>query len=222
MKLRSIPLASFLLLQCGSNSDNIMLPLESGKLLYLPDPCFYCRISTGRHLSWNHETAHSLVSSLLRCCTNGTEITAFQLASLPHSTYLAKETTTASLKAWSFIRQRRRLHLHPPVEPFWAAAHAWQGGLANDMVAWVGKWQRKGKSGLPRQAFTSEQEPDVLKPEWLHTGKLRLPTPLSSVSRAHLLGGMERSVLSQWRTYPQCRASIMSKYWWRLQWHEYL
>jgi hypothetical protein len=38
---------------------------------------------------------------------------------------------------------------------------------------------------------------------WSHAGKLRLPTPLSSVSRAQLLGGMEQSGLISWRTYPQ-------------------
>jgi hypothetical protein len=57
-----------------------------------------------------------------------------------------------------------------------------RGPGKNDMIVWKGKWQRKKeeKSGLSRQAFTNEQDGRT-------RAKLRLPTPLSSVSRAQLL-----------------------------------
>jgi hypothetical protein len=71
------------------------------------------------------------------------------------------------------------------------------GGLANDMVVWMGKWQRKKKRAVcPDRAFTNEQGARRSQAGWLHAGKLRLPTPLSSVSPAQLLGGMEQSALS--------------------------
>jgi hypothetical protein len=81
-----------------------MLLLESRKkLLYLPDPCYYCRISTGGNLSRNRETARGLLSlSVAMLRRAGTKDYGIQLAlsppplPLPPATYLAKETTTAS------------------------------------------------------------------------------------------------------------------------------
>ena len=90
--------------------------------------------------------------------------TAFNFASSP-TTYLAKETTTASLRPQSFIRWQRRLHLHPLWSLLGSCTCMARGGcLSNDMVVWMGKWQKEEeKSGLSRRVFTSEQEPDVLK-----------------------------------------------------------
>jgi hypothetical protein len=61
-----------------------------------------------------------------------------------------------------------------------------EGGLANDMVMWMGKWQRKEeKSGLSRQAFTNEKEPEVLKQDGCTKSQVTIPDPpLSSVSPA--------------------------------------
>jgi len=61
------------------------------------------------------------------------------------------------------------------------------------------KWQRKEeKSGLSRQAFTNEKEPEVLKQDGCTKAKLQIPDPplffrcLSGTG----LGGMEQLVLS--------------------------
>ena len=62
MKLWSIPLIPSFCSSVVATLAMIVLLLESGKLLYLPDPCFYCRISTGGNLSWIRETARGLLS----------------------------------------------------------------------------------------------------------------------------------------------------------------
>jgi hypothetical protein len=84
MKPRSIPLIPSFCSSVVATLAMTMLLLESEKLLYLPDPCLYCRISTGRHLSWNRESARGLLSlcvAMLRRA--GAKITAFNLLSPP-------------------------------------------------------------------------------------------------------------------------------------------
>jgi hypothetical protein len=64
----------------------------------------------------------------------------------------------------------------------WAAAHAWQGGPGNDdMVIWMGKWQRKKKRAV---CPDRRSQREGARAGWLHEGKLPFPTPLSSVSPA--------------------------------------
>jgi hypothetical protein len=79
--------------------------------------------------------------------------------------------------------------------------------------------EEEEKSGLSRQAFTNEQEPERSQAGWLHAGKLRLPTPLSfgvsgTVARRNGAVG-----LISWRTYPQCQVFNQEQncQWW-LQW----
>jgi len=51
-------------------------------------------------------------------------------------------------------------------------------GVGNDMMMWMGKWQRKEeKSGLSRQAFTSEKEPEVLKQDGCTKRQVTIPDP---------------------------------------------
>ena len=72
-----------------------------------------------------------------------------------------------------------------------------RGGAGNDMVMWMGKWQRKEeKSGLSRQAFTNEKEPEVLKQDGCTKGKLQFPAPAFFGVSGTVLGGMEQPVLS--------------------------
>jgi hypothetical protein len=57
--------------------------------------------------------------------------------------------------------------------------------------------EEEEKSGLSRQAFTSEKEPEVLQAGWLHEkASYKFPTPAFFGVSGTVLGGMEQSVLS--------------------------
>ena len=87
-----------------------------------------------------------------------------------------------------------------------------KGGLANDMVVWMGKWQRKKKRAVcPDRAFTNEQGARRSQAGWLHAGKVTVADPAFFGVSGTVLGGMEQSALSSWRTYPQCQVTIRSK-----------
>jgi hypothetical protein len=62
----------------------IMLLLESEKLLYLPDPVSTAGYQRSGIYSGTVKLHVGLLVSQLQCCTNGTKITAFNFASLPH------------------------------------------------------------------------------------------------------------------------------------------
>jgi hypothetical protein len=157
----------------------------------------------------------------LRCCTNGTKDYGISTCFLPHTTYLAKETTTASLRAQSFIRQRRRLHLHPCGAFGQLHMHGKGGSQMTWWCGWAnGRGRRKERSvptGVHERAGARRSQVG-----WVARGQVTVADPAffgvsdTVVRRNGAVG------LISWRTYPQCQVSIRSKYRWRLQWHEHL
>ena len=113
----------------------IILLLDSGRCCDWPDPCLYCRISTGGNSAVTKSCTWSL-PSLCDCCYD------IDLAiDLPQ--VWQKKRQSASLRAPSLIRQLRRLDLHPCGD--FGQLHMHGKGAGSEMLVWMGKWERKEK-----------------------------------------------------------------------------
>lgn len=190
-----------------------ILLLESGK------SCFTCLIpvSTAGYqraaiYPGNRETARGLLSlSVAMFAERVLKITAFQLASPP-----------------PHIQQKKPLLHRREFNHSFASILVETLGSCTCMARGAGSdvdgqmAEEEEKSGLSRQAFMNEKEPEVLKQDGCTKGQVTIPDPRFLRCLRHSARRNGAVGLATCRTYPQFQVSIRSKCRWRLQWHEHL
>jgi hypothetical protein len=154
--------------------------------------------------------------SVLQCCAERVLRLRHLTCSLPPPHIWQKKRRLHRRELNHFIRQQRRLHLHPLVETLGSCTCMARGPLANDdMVMWMGKWQRKKKRAVCPDSRSQREGARGSRAGWLHEGELPFPDPAFFGVSGTVLGGMEQSVLSHGAHIRNSKVSIRSKCrWW--------